>query len=262
MPLSARDATPSDYEVFVRLFPELQVPDPLLTQAQFEERMLPNVIIAEDGDPLGYAYWRFYGSTAHVVHIVVDPRAWRRGVGRLLMEEVRQRAVAKGSLRWYLNVKADNTPAIRLYEHAGLLFEQRGWPMVADWSVLKTLKGSTGTWKFEPSLEEASRFAREHRIDPERLAMFRARPGVVFAALRDEAATCALAAFDTGFPGICPIAMISLEHAKPLFDALFPHARHPHVHICVEGDAALAETLRHSGAKVECETFRMGAALG
>jgi hypothetical protein len=134
--------------------------------------------------------------------------------------------------------------------------------MVADWSVLKTLKGSTGTWKFEPSLEEASRFVREHRIDPERLAMFRARPGVVFAALRDEAGTCALAAFDTGFPSICPIAMIRLEHAKPVFDALFPHARHPHVHICVEGDAALAETLRHSGAKVECETFRMGAALG
>jgi hypothetical protein len=85
MPLSARDATPSDYEVFARLFPGLQVPDPLLTQAQFEgERMLPNVIIAEDGDRLGYAYWRSYGSTAHVVHVVVDPRAWRRGVGRLL----------------------------------------------------------------------------------------------------------------------------------------------------------------------------------
>jgi len=38
-----------------------------------------------------------------------------------------------------------DTPAIRLYEHAGLLFEQRGWLMVANWSVLKTLEGSTGT---------------------------------------------------------------------------------------------------------------------
>src|SRR5579872_7354313 len=118
MPLFVRDATPADYEVFASLFPELRVPDPVLTQAQFEERMLPNTVVAMDGEPakgVGYANWRFYGTTVHVVHVVVDPRAWRRGIGRLMMEEVRRRAVAKGATRWYLFVKADNVPAIRLY---------------------------------------------------------------------------------------------------------------------------------------------------
>jgi len=260
--LSARDATAADYEVFARLFPELEVPDPLLTQAQFEERMLPNVIIAEEGGPVGYAQWRFYGTTLHVVHVVVDPRARRRGVGRLLMGELRQRAVLEGCVRWYLNVKADNLPAIRLYERYGLSVEQRGWDVVADWSVLETLEGAMGTQRFEPSIEQASHFAREHRIDPERLAMVRARPGVVFAALRDEVGTCALAAFDPAFPSIYPIAVARPEHARPLFDALVSCARQPHVHIFVEGNPALAEALRDAGGKPHLEILRMGAALG
>jgi ribosomal protein S18 acetylase RimI-like enzyme len=260
MPLSARDATPADYAVFARLFPELKVPDPVLTQEEFEQRMLPNTIIAEDGEPVGYAFWRFYGAMVHVSHVIVDPRAQRRGVGRFMMEEIRRRTLGKGSTRWYLNVKADNTPAIRLYERVGLSVEQRGWSMRVDWSALRTLEGSTGTWRFAPTLEEASRFARERGIDPERLAMFRARPGVVFAALRNDAGTCALATFDPSFPSICPIAVIHPKHARPLFDAFLPHALHPYVRLCVD-DEALVKALVLCGAKVEWETLRMGASL-
>jgi ribosomal protein S18 acetylase RimI-like enzyme len=261
MSLSARDATTADYGVFARLFPALQVPDPLLTEAQFEEQMLPNVVIAEDGEPVGYAHWRFYGATVHVVHLVVDTHARRRGAGRLLMEEVRRRAVAKGCARWYLNVKADNVPAIQLYERTGLSVEQRGWSIVADWSALKMLEGSTGLVRFEPSAEEASQFAREHRIDPERLALVRGRSGVVFVALRDDTGMCALAAFDPAFPGIYPIAVTRPGYARPLFEALFPYARQPHVNIFVEGNDALSDALRNRGAKLHSEIFRMGAPL-
>jgi GNAT superfamily N-acetyltransferase len=264
MSLLVRDATPADYEVFARLFPELRVPDPVLTQAQFEERMLPNTIIATGGEPVetvGYANWRLYGTTAHVVHVVVDPRAWRRGVGRLMMEEIRRRVVARGATRWYLFVKADNEPAIRLYQHVGLALERRGWPTVANWSALKTLECSVGTSTFEPTLEEASRFARDHGVDPERLAIFWARAGAVFVALRDDAGICALATFDPAFPSICPILVTRPEYARPLFDLFFPHAQHPHVHLCVD-DAALADALFKCGAKLEYETLRMGAPLG
>jgi GNAT superfamily N-acetyltransferase len=261
MSLSARDATTADYEAFARLFPALEIPDPLPGAAQFEGQFLPNVVIAEDGDAVGYAHWRFYGAAVHVVHVVVDAHARRRGVGRLLMDEVRRRAVAKGCARWYLNVKANNVPAIQLYERTGLSVEQRGWSVVADWSALETLEGSTGTLRFEPSSEEASQFARQQRIEPERLALVRARPGVVFVALRDEAGTCALAAFDPAFPGIYPIAVTRPEHAKPLFEALLPYAQQPHVNIFVEGNAALADALRKRGAKLHFEILRMGAAL-
>jgi ribosomal-protein-alanine N-acetyltransferase len=262
MALSVRDATAADYAVFTRLFPALEVPDPLPTAAQFEERMLPGAVIAEDdGKPVGYAHFRFYGTNVHVVHVIVDALARGRGVGRLLMEDVRRRAAAGAGTHWYLNVKADNAPAIRLYERAGLSVEQRGWSMRADWSVLGQLEGPAHALALEPSIDEASRFAHQQGLDPERLALVRARTGVVFVALRDDAGPCALAAFDPAFPGIHPIAVTSPEHARPLFDALLPHARDPHVNLFVEGNAALAEALLGAGAKLSFETLRMGASL-
>jgi GNAT superfamily N-acetyltransferase len=259
---SVRDATTADYDAFTRLFPALQVPDPLLTAAQFEEQVRPNVIIAEDGEPVGYAHWRIYGATVHLVHLVVDAGARRRGVGRMLIDEVRRRAFTKGCSRWYLNVKADNVPAIRLYERSGLSLEQRGWSMVADWSALLALPGPTGALDVEPSAEAVSQFARDHGIDPERLALVRARPGVAFVALRAEAGTCALAAFDPTGAGIYPIAVGNPEHAQPLFEALFAHALHLRVNLFVEGNDALADALRNGGAKPHFEFLRMGASLG
>jgi GNAT superfamily N-acetyltransferase len=262
MALWVREATIADYGVFARLFPALEVPDPLLTAAQFEERMLPHVVIAGESEhALGYAHWRFYGATAHVVHVVVDAHGRRRGVGHLLMGEVRRRAVAKGAARLYLHVKADNAPAIRLYERTGLSVEQRGWSMRAEWAALRGLPGSTTPRRFEPSADEASRFARQHGMDPERLALVRARPGVVLVALRDEAGPCALAVFDPALPGISPIAAARPEHARPLFDALVAHARDPHVHVSVEGHAALAQALREAGASLTFEFLRMASSL-
>jgi GNAT superfamily N-acetyltransferase len=262
MSLSVRDASKADYEVFVRLFPELHVPDPILTSEQFEQRMLPHVVIVQAGEhPVGYAHWRFYGTTVHLVHVIAAPEARQRGVGRLLVEEVRRRAMTGGAQRWYLNVKADNAPAIHLYERSGFAVEQRGWSLLADWSSLRSLPTSTGAQRFEPSDEELSQLARQHGIDPERLAQVRARSGVVFAALRDDTGPCAVAAFDPAFPGIYPIAVARPEHARPLFDAFFPHAHHPHANVFVEGNAALADALRKVGAKVVFEILRMGAPL-
>jgi hypothetical protein len=177
------------------------------------------------------------------------------------MDEVRRRAAAGRGSRWYLNVKADNAPAIRLYERAGLSVEQRGWSMRADWAVLAALPGPTHTLQVEPSTEQVSRFALQQGLDPERLALVRARPGVVFVALRDHAGPCALAAFDPAFPGIYPVAVTRPEHARPLFDALRPHARDPHVNLFVEGNAVLAGALLGAGAKLSFETLRMGASL-
>jgi [ribosomal protein S18]-alanine N-acetyltransferase len=262
MSLSIRDATVADYEVIARLQPALETPDPPVTVAQFAERMLPHVVLACDElRPIGYAYWQFYGATAHVGHVVVGAEARRRGAGGLLMQELRRRASSNGCSRWYLNVKADNAVAIRLYERSGLMFEQRGWALVCEWVALRDLRGAPGPVTFDPSEEEVARFARQHTIDPERLAIVRARPGRIFVALRDAEGMCALAAFDPNFPGIYPIAVARPEHARALFDALSPQARAPHVNLFVEGNAALAGALRTVGAELIFETVRMGAPL-
>jgi GNAT superfamily N-acetyltransferase len=263
MSLTVRDATTADYGVFARLFPALGVPDPLLTTAQFEERMLPNMLIAEEvSDAVAYAHWRVYGRTAHVVHVVVDARARGCGVGRSLMDAMRMRIVAAHATRWYLNVKADNKAAIRLYERVGLAVEQRGWSMSASWSDLLAIAGDTEGRPGDITVDQANQLAVERGIDPERLALVRSRPGTVFVGLRNENGPCALAVFDPAFPGIYPIVVRQPDHARGLFEALFAHARAPHVHLFVEGDAALADSLRAGGVALDFEILRMGAALG
>jgi hypothetical protein len=84
---------------------------------------------------------------------------------------------------------------------------------------------------------------------------------VVFVTVRDETGPCALAAFEPTFPSIYPIGAARPEHARPLFDALFPHARDSRTHLFVEGNAGLAEALRGVGADLAFEVLRMAAPL-
>jgi len=206
--LSIRNTTCADYDVFARLHVALELPDPVPSAEQFAKRMLPNVTLACDaGQPVGYAHWGIYGAAAHVIQIVVDAVARRRGVGRLLMNDLRTRVLANGCTRWYLNVKAENAAAIRLYEGVGLAIEQRGWALISDWVSLQGLPGATSQVTSDATEQEVARLAQQQTIDPERLAMVRARPGQVFVAPRDDAGLCAFAALDPKFPGIHPIAV-------------------------------------------------------
>ena len=262
MGVSVREATAEDYALFARLHPALGVPDPLPTAALFQARMLPDVLIAcDDGEPIGYAHWRLYGATAHVVHLVVAEDFQRRGAGSALLQALRRRAIAAACTRWYLNVKTDNLAAIRLYERSGLVIEQRGCMLLCEWAALLELGGSSEAEPFEASVEDVNRFAQQHGLDPERLARIRERPAVIFVALRDRAGICAIGACDPGFPSIYPIAVARPEHAAALFRVLGAHARSAQVNLVIEGNAALAVAARATGAQVRFETYRMGAAL-
>lgn len=271
---AARAAAAPDYATFVRLFPELGVDDPVPSPAQFEARMLPRMVVLEDGgEALGYGFWQAYGRTAHVVQIVVDPRARGRGAGRAIMEAVRERAVAEGCTRWYLNVKQDNAPAKRLYEQCGLAVEQEGWATATAWSQLASLPDEDSAHAspahratpYAPSPDEDPALAARFGLDPERLAPLRARGGVVVLALREPAEhgePVAFAAFDPAFPGVYPVRVTRVGLARPLFDALRPHAREDRVLVFVEGDRALYEAVAAAGAELRHALYRMGAAIG
>jgi GNAT superfamily N-acetyltransferase len=258
-----RPATRDDHPVFARLFPELGVPDPLPDAEQFAAAMLPRVIVLEEDEAaLGYAFWQVYGATTHVVHVVVDPRARGRRAGEALLDEVRGHARRAGCSRWYLNVKQDNASAIRLYERVGLRRELEGWAVETTWDQLATLPGEVGDESprtLEP--DEDAAVAARFDLDLERLALLRGRHGEVLRVLGPRGAPVAFAGFAPGYPGIYPIRVARPGLARPLFDALRPHARHPHLHVFVEGDRALLDLLGAAGARLEHATFRMGAPL-
>ena len=264
MSLSVRDATADDYPVFARLFPALGTDDPVLTPSQFAARMLPTVLIVEEGGaPVGYTFWQVHGARAHVVHVVVDESARSRGAGRRLMEEVRRRVVGAGCSRWVLNVKQENAAAIRLYEKCGLVIEQEGWAMRTEWSQLASLPEAPGAVDpYTPEPDEDAAIAARFGETPERLHILRNREGIVLLGLREAGVAVAFAAFDPALPGVYPVRLARVDLARPLFEALRAHATGPSVLVFVEGDVALFEELRARGAEVRHAMYRMGSAPG
>ncbi len=80
------------------------------------------------GEPLAFALFRVAvfedGGEAEVLTIATRPQARRRGVAQALMERVSARAHDQGAENIFLEVAADNAPAIGLYRALG--FAQTG----------------------------------------------------------------------------------------------------------------------------------------
>lgn len=72
-----------------------------------------------DGAVLGYAGVRVGGTQADVQTIAVIPERRREGIGRLLLGELLAEARRRGATEVFLEVRADNPGAQRLYEAHG-----------------------------------------------------------------------------------------------------------------------------------------------
>jgi ribosomal-protein-alanine N-acetyltransferase len=67
-----------------------------------------------------------------LLQLVVDPRLRRRGVGRLLVDELLAFGRTRGARAVHLEVRASNGPAQALYEGAGFALEGRRRSYYAD----------------------------------------------------------------------------------------------------------------------------------
>lgn len=77
-------------------------------------------LLAVDGDAVqGYAGLCVYPDEAFVQTIAVDKRAQGRGLGAMLLQALLDEAARRGRPRVGLEVRADNQPAIALYERFG-----------------------------------------------------------------------------------------------------------------------------------------------
>jgi len=78
------------------------------------------LVAEEDGQIIGTVIGGYDGRRGLLYHLAVDAPLRGRGICSRLMEEIESRLRAKGCLRCYLMVVADNEGARRYYE-------KRGW---------------------------------------------------------------------------------------------------------------------------------------
>lgn len=82
----------------------------------------PFSVLVEGND--GFALGRVVAGEAELLTIAVRPEARRNGEGRQILQRLLREAVSRGADCMFLEVAADNTPAIALYESLG--FQKTG----------------------------------------------------------------------------------------------------------------------------------------
>ncbi|MGO8996146.1 MAG: GNAT family N-acetyltransferase [Polyangiaceae bacterium] len=262
MTLVARDARAEDYPAFARLFLELKVPDPTPSAEQFDARIRPSTFFLFEGErPIAYSFWQALGEVARVIHVVVDPTAQGRGVGRALLREVGTRGMRAGCSRWTLHVKPDNVPARRLYERCGMRVVARSRSMEIAWSEVERLplgesEGETEAFHVRP--EEEAQVEGAAGLLAGQIGALRKGGGWVFLGLRRGDEIVAFAAFDPSFPGAMPFVAPRPWLTRRLLEAMRPHAlaKHAGVRFPAMNDEVWGAA-EGAGARVILETLRM-----
>ena len=78
-----------------------------------------NYVLEENDQIIGYVgVWLMY-EQSQITPIGVDPAYWRRGLGRMLMQEMIELAMKQGCEKMSLEVRISNQPAISLYQSLG-----------------------------------------------------------------------------------------------------------------------------------------------
>lgn len=96
------------------------------------------VLVEGDAGIAGYAGLDHGGEVSDVMTMAVHPRRRGQGTGRRLLTDLLDRARAAGADRVMLEVRADNAPAIGLYESVGFatVSTRRGYYHGVDALVL------------------------------------------------------------------------------------------------------------------------------
>jgi GNAT superfamily N-acetyltransferase len=269
MTLVARGARTEDYADFARMFLELRVPDPTPSAEKYEAQIRPHAFFLWEGEtPVAYAYWQAVGELARLIHVTVDAPAQGRGVGGALMREIGARAKRAGCVRWMLNVKPGNVPAVRLYQRHGLKAVARGRAMDIAWTDVERLprgENEGETEVFVVAAEEEARVEIATRLPAGLIAVLRAGERALLA-LRwrnREGEIVGFAAFDPSYPGAMPFVAERPWIARRLLDAMRPYALAEHAKVrFFAGNDEVWREAESAGAWVALETMRMEGEIG
>jgi len=85
------------------------------------------VIGFQAGDPVGYGLGVIDSELIGVFGLYVAPTARKSGLGRAMLRRIFQWAEIRGAARAYLQVEANNDPALRLHRGIGLTESYTYW---------------------------------------------------------------------------------------------------------------------------------------
>jgi ribosomal protein S18 acetylase RimI-like enzyme len=115
-----------DYDASLKLWEEMEKGvhvGPSDTPAEIQKKLErdPDLfLVAEsDGCVVGTVIGGYDGRRGLVYHLAVKREFRENGLGSQLMAEIEKRLIAKGCLKCYLIVLADNEDAMRFYERLG-----------------------------------------------------------------------------------------------------------------------------------------------
>ncbi len=120
--LTVRDVRPGDLDAVAELE---RVSFPIPWKREFfaaevgAAHRFNRVVRAPDGSLAGYVFCAFAGGEIHVNKIAVDPLFRRRGIARLLMDEVFAFSERIAAEEIYLEVRPSNLPARNFYVSLG-----------------------------------------------------------------------------------------------------------------------------------------------
>lgn len=150
MTVSLRTVSRADLEPLARLHAQCFAEDAwdaaalasILAMKGAEARLAEEV-----EQPLGLLFAVILGEEAEILTLGVAPRARRRGIARLLLDDLFARARALGARRVVLEVAADNSAALALYEAAGFrtvglrhgYYQRENGPAIDAWLLRAAL---------------------------------------------------------------------------------------------------------------------------
>ena len=154
-----RPAEPADVTTILRFVRELAVferePDavlatePMLHDALFGAHPAAEAVIAEDGEPLGFALFFHNFSTwqgkrgLYLEDLYVTPSARGRGVGKALLRHLARLAVERDCARFEWSVLDWNADAIAFYRAMGAVGQDEWTVQRVDGDALRRLAGHT-----------------------------------------------------------------------------------------------------------------------
>ena len=152
-----RPAEPADVATILRFVRKLAVferePDavlatePMLHDALFGARPAAEAVIAEDGEPLGFALFFHNFSTwqgkrgLYLEDLYVTPSARGRGVGKALLRHLAGLAVERDCARFEWSVLDWNADAIAFYRAMGAVGQDECTVQRVDGDALRRLAG-------------------------------------------------------------------------------------------------------------------------